>query len=120
MNTEMIENMNKMGKTTYNAVKELYDINMKMVGQVYEQQMAIMNLGMEYTTSNMEMLGKSKGYKDVVSGQTALISETSEKVQGIARNTVDIMNESNDEVSAWVEKGVEDAANIIPMMKKSA
>ena len=68
----------------------------------------------------MELIGKSKGYKDIVSGQTALINVASEKAQGIAQNTADIINESKDDVSAWVEKGVEDAASIVPFAKKSA
>ena len=38
--------------------------------------------------------------------------------RAIARNTVDIINESKDEVSAWVEKGVEDASAIVPFNKK--
>ncbi len=120
MNNEMIENMNKLGKTSYDAMKEFYDINMKIVGQFTEQQMALINLTMECATAQMEMIGKSKGYKDILNGQTSLFNETSEKVQGIARNTMDIMNESKDEVSAWVEKGVEDASAIVPFVKKSA
>ena len=120
MNTEMFENMNKLGKSSYDALKELYDINMKISGQFYEQQMAFANLTIECATAQMEMVSKSKGYKDIISGQTSLINEASEKVQGIARNTVDIMNESKDEVSAWVEKGVEDASAIVPFNKKSA
>ena len=119
MNSEMIENVNKLGKTTYDAMKELYNINMKIAGQISEQQMALINLTMECATAQMEMIGKSKGYKDILSGQTNLFNETSEKVQGIARNTMDIMNETKDEVSAWVEKGVEDASAIVPF-KKSA
>lgn len=120
MSTEIIENMNKFGKSSYDAMKELYDINTKIVGQMYEQQMAFINLSMECATSQMEMVSKSKGYKDIVSGQTTLINEASEKAQGIARNTVDIMNESKDDVSAWVEKGVEDASSIVPFVQKSA
>ena len=120
MNNEMIENMNKFGKTAYDAMKELYNINMKIAGQISEQQMAYINLSMECATAQMEMISKSKGYKDILTGGTALFNEASEKVQGIARNTVDIMNESKDEVSAWVEKGVEDASAIVPFAKKSA
>lgn len=120
MTNEYFESFNKFGKTTYDAMKELYDINMKIAGQISEQQLAYINLSLECATSQMEMIAKSKGYKDIFSGQTALINEASEKVQGIARNTVDIINESKDEVSAWVEKGVEDAASIVPFTKKSA
>ena len=120
MTNEIFETMNKLGKSNYDAMKELYEINMKIAGQISEQQMAFINLSLECATSQMDMIGKSKGYKDIFSGQTSLINEASEKVQGIARNTVDIMNESKDEVSAWVEKGVEDVASITPFAKKSA
>jgi len=117
MTNEIFETMNKLGKSNYDAIQELYNINLKIAGQIADQQQAFINLSMECVTSQMEMLGKSKDYKEVISEQTALINETSAKVQGIARNTVDIMNESKDEVSAWVEKGVEDAATIVPFSK---
>ncbi len=119
MNTEMIEKMNTLGKTSYDAIKDLYEINMKIASQVSEQQMAFFNLYLECATAQMEMLGKSKDYKDVMTSQTTLINEASEKVQGIARNTVDIMNETKDDVSAWVEKGVEDASSIVPFAKSA-
>ena len=120
MSNEIFESINQIGKITYDAMKELYNINIKIAGQISEQQLALINLSLECVTSQMEMIGKSSGYKDIFSNQTSLINETSEKVQGIARNTVDIMNESKDEVSAWVEKGVEDAVSVVPFAKKSA
>ncbi len=120
MNNEIFETMSTLGKANCDAMKELYNINLKIAGQISDQQQAFINLSMECVTSQMEMLGKSKDYKDIISSQTLLINEASEKVQGIARNTVDIMNESKDEVSAWVEKGVEEASTIVPFAKKSA
>lgn len=120
MTNEIFESINRFGKTSYKAMKELYDINIKIAGQFSEQQLAFINLSLECATSQMEMIAKSKGYKDIFSGQTALINDASEKAQGIVRNTVDIINESKDEVSAWVEKGVEEAATIVPFAKKSA
>lgn len=120
MTNEIFETINKLGKSNYDAMKELYNINVNIAGQIAGQQQAFLNLSMECATSQMEMLSKSKDYKDIISAQTSLINEASEKVQGIARNTVDIMNESKEEVSAWVEKGVEDAATIVPFAKKSA
>ena len=119
MNTEYIENLNKLGKSSYDAMKELYEINMRIASQISEQQAALMNLFVECATSQMDMIGKSKDYKEILNSQTSLMNEVSEKAQGIARNTVDIMNESKDDVSAWVEKGVEDASAIVPFVKKS-
>ncbi len=94
MTNEIFESINRIGKTSYDAMKELYDINIKIAGQFSEQQLAFINLSLECATSQMEMIAKSKGYKDIFSGQTTLVNEASEKAQGIARNTVDIINES--------------------------
>ncbi len=119
MNNEIIETMNKLGKSSYDAMKELYDINMRILSQISEQQAAYINLMMECATSQMDMVGQSKDYKDILSSQTSLINDTNEKVQGIARNTVDIMNESKDEVSAWVEKSVKEASIVVPFSKSA-
>ena len=120
MNNEIFDNFNTFGKTAYEAMKELYDINIKIAAQVSEQQMALINLSMECATNQMELISKSKGVKDIFTGQTSLLNDTNEKIQGIARNSVDIMNESKEEVSAWVEKGVEEASSIVPFTKKVA
>jgi phasin family protein len=120
MTNEIFETISKLGKSNYDAMQELYSINMKIAGQISDQQQAFINLSMECVTSQFEMLGKSKDYKEIINEQTSLINEASEKVQGIARNAVDIMNESKEEVSAWVEKGVEDAATIVPFAQKTA
>jgi Phasin protein len=117
MTNEIFETMSKLGKSNYDAMKELYNINLKIAGQIADQQQAFISLSMDCVSAQMEMIGKSKDYKEVINEQTALINETSAKVQGIARNTVDIMNESKEEVSAWVEKGVEEAATIVPFSK---
>lgn len=117
MYNETFEKMNKLGKSGYDTIKELYEINMKIVNQLSEQQMAFVSLYIECTTSQFEMLDKSKDYKDVIGSQTTLINQASEKVQDIARNTVDIMNETKDDISAWVERGVEDASSIVPFAK---
>ena len=73
MNTDIFENMNKLGKSGYDAMKELYDINMNIASQYCEQQLALSNLFIEYATAQMEMVSKSRGYKDVIAAQTSLI-----------------------------------------------
>ena len=115
MSNEMIENINKMGKSSYDSMKELYEINLKVYSQLAEQQVAFANLLIDSTTTQMKMLSKAKGYKDIVSGQSQILSEMTEKAQGIARNTMDIVNESKDEVSAWVEKGVKEVSAVVPV-----
>jgi len=114
---EMNENMNKMGQSAYNAAKALYTMNTNTVEQLFDQQIAMATLGMESITSQMELMSTAKGYQAVVAGQADIANDISSKSQGIARNTLDILNESKEDVSTWVEEVAKEAADNNPMVK---
>ena len=119
MSNEMIESATKLSKASYETMKELYAINTKLVEQLVEQQFALTALGVEYTTSQMKLVADAKGYKDILSGETTITSDFSSKIQGIARNTLDIMNESKDEVNSWMEKSAKEAEKSFTEATKS-
>ena len=114
---EINENMNKMGQSAYNAAKALYTMNTNTVEQLFDQQIAMATLGMESITSQMELMSTTKDFQAVVAGQADIANDLSNKSQGIARNTMDIMNESKKDVSAWVEDVAKEAADSIEMVK---
>ncbi len=109
--------MNKSNEPNYDVVKEFFNINLKMASQIADQQQAILKLSVDNVTAQMKIFGKSKDYNDVISGQTNLMSETSSKIQDIAKDTTNFMNQSTNEVSLWVEKSMEKAAFIVPFSK---
>ena len=115
--TEMNENMNKMGQSAYDAAKALYAMNTNTCEQLFDQQIAMATLGMETITSQMELMSTAKDYNTVVAGQTELANDISSKSQGIARNTMDIMNESKEDVSVWAEDVAKEAAANIEIVK---
>jgi len=124
MNTAIIENLNKFGKGSYESMKSLYMMQTKSAEQLIEQQMALMSLGVEFFTRQMKLASEAKGYKEMLNGQTDITTEISSKIQGIARNTLDIVNESRDELNAWcencvkeAEQGIKEAAKIVPVSK---
>ena len=114
---EMNENMNKMGQSAYNAAKALYTMNTNTVEQLFDQQIAMATLCMESITSQMELMSTAKGYQAVVAGQADIANDISSKSQGIARNTLDILNESKEDVSTWVEEVAKEATDNNPMVK---
>ena len=120
MENTIFENINKVGKSSYETVKGLYDINTNIVEQLIEQQFALFSLGNEYTARQLKLASETKGYKEVINGQTEITADISSKVQGIARNTIDIFSESKDDVNAWFEKGVEEAEKGIKEVAKTA
>ncbi len=114
---EMNENMNKMGQSAYSAAKALYTMNTNTVEQLFDQQIAMATLGMETITSQMELMSTAKDYTTVVAGQADIANDISSKSQGIARNTLDILNETKVDVSAWAEDVAKEAAESNPMAK---
>jgi len=114
---EFNENMNKMGQSAHNAAKSFYAMNTNTVVQLFDQQIAMATLGMEAITSQMKLMITAKNYQAMVAGQTNIANDISNKSQGIARNTIDIMNESKVDVSAWVEEVAKEAADSIEMVK---
>ena len=119
MSNEILENVNTMGKNFCESVRALYEINVNIAGQISDQHIAFANLYVDYMASQVNLISAAKDYKEIVAAQSKLIGEISEKTQGIVRNTIDIFNESNDEVSAWVKKGVEETTAVIPFAKSA-
>ncbi len=114
---DMNKSMNKMGQSAYSAAKALYTMNTNTVEQLFDQQIAMATLGMETITSQIELMSSAKGYQAIIDGQAEITSDVSSKSQGIARNTLDILNETKEDVTTWVEDVAQDAADHNPMVK---
>ncbi len=117
---DYIKSMTDYNKQSYENLKELAAIQKKSVEQIAEQQLALFSLMVETNSKYFESLSKSKGYKDLLNAQSELGADVSGKVLGIARNTADILNESKDEVSAWVEKQAKSIPTVNPFIGKAA
>jgi len=91
MSKETIEKLNEMGRASYEASRELTEINAKTLEEICEQQMALANLMIENVTTQMKLLGTAKDIKEVMGSQTEISADMSGKIMGIARNTTDII-----------------------------
>ncbi len=117
MNNTIFENLNEVGKASYDSIKELYAINTGIAKQLAEQQLAMVNLSVECANRQLKLASEVNGYKEVINGQSEIASDVSSKTLGIARNTVDILTESKEEVNTWFEKGIKEAAKVAPFIK---
>lgn len=114
MSKETIEKLNEMGRASYEASKELTEINTKTLEEICEQQLALANLMIENVTTQMKLLGSAKDIKEVLGSQTEISADMSGKIMGIARNTTDILNEYKEQCSSWYEKGVKAGSTFVP------
>ena len=119
MQPDLYDQWTKFTKTSFAALKELGDINTKAVEKLTEQQLALWTTLVEGSVKQFSLLGEAKGYKDVFSGQSEIAAEYSNKFLGIARKSADILTESKDEFTTWVEKSVE-KATVNPFTKPAA
>lgn len=117
---DYIKTLADYNKKSYESFKELAEINKKSLEQITEQQLALFSLLVESNTKFFDTVSKAKGYKDLVSAQSEVTADFSGKALGIARNTADILNESKDEVTNWVEKQVKNIPASSPFTAKAA
>ena len=115
MQKDLFEQWNKFGKTAYDSFKQLAEINTSVYEKLTEQQMEALNVYMETGAKQVSLLSESKGYQDLLSGQTTLANEANEKLLSVARNMASILTDSKNEITSWVEKGIESA--VTPIVK---
>lgn len=114
MSNKFFESVNTLNKVSYDSLKTLYGINVNAASQIADQQIALANLYLGCMSRQFQLMSSAKDYKEIIREENKLIGEISGKAQGIARNTIDIVNESKDEVSAWAKKGVEKVVAVVP------
>ena len=118
MDTNLIENLNKAGKISFNSFKSLFDIHADIVEQLAEQQLALFNLGAEYSSRQLKSASQSNDYKDFLTSQSDVTAEVINKAQGILRNSVDILSESRDEMENWYDSSVKETEKFIKDISK--
>jgi len=104
MQFEIMEPWAQFGSTCYASLKELGEISTKTFEKLREQQLGWVNAYIDTGIKHATLLTESKGYTDLVAGQTKLMTEYNENMLDAVRKTTDIMTDSKDEMAAWFEK----------------
>jgi hypothetical protein len=115
---EYIEQWTSLNNAAIASLKELGEINSKAIEKFTEQQLGIMGTFFDLGVKQVNLLNETKGYKEMLSGQAKLVAEYNDKVLETIRKSTGIVAESKDELTAWVEKGVE--STISPIKKAAA
>lgn len=119
MQNEMIQQWTKLNKAAMEAIKELGEINTNAMTSLTQRQADMINLYMEGGAKQLEALSETKGVQDIVAAQSRLFVDLNEKLMENTRQTVDELVNVKDKLSAWAEKGMEQAtANLSPSSDK--
>jgi len=110
MPPEIIDQWTKFTRTALDAVKELTELNTKLLERTSEQQFELANASLDAGVKGAQLVSEPRSYKDFVSGQTALVTEYGDRVLKIVRRSNEVAAELRDEYAAWLEGKVREAA----------
>ncbi|MGH8562948.1 MAG: phasin family protein [Gammaproteobacteria bacterium] len=118
MQTELLDQWATVSRKALESMKELGQINERILARMTEQQQQILSACLEATSLELQMMGGAKDPKDLLAKQAELVSQYSSKFVDIVRSTNDLLADCRSELSAWLEKGVA-AANAPPKAAKT-
>lgn len=113
-NNELLKQWTEMNKSAMDAIKELGEINTSAMTRLTQRQMDMISLYMESGAKQLEMMSEVKNVQDLAAAQSKLFTEMNEKLLDNARQTVEVLVDVKAELSAWVEKGMQNASDMMP------
>ena len=105
MQTELLDQWATVSRQALESMKELGQINERILARMTEQQQQILSACLEATSRELQMMGGAKDPKDLLAKQAELVSQYNSKFVDIVRSTNDLLADCRSELSAWVEKG---------------
>jgi phasin family protein len=106
---DLNQQLSLMGKTALQSMRDLGNINAKMVEKLSEQQLAILNTCLEASSKEIEIVTSSHSPGELLAYQSALADEYNQRMIDIVRTTNEVLEECKAELHAWAEKGVDTA-----------
>ena len=100
-----------VAQAAHDSLRRLGEINARLVQRLSEQQLEVLRTTMEASARETQLLSQPASYQSLPSQQAALVREYNEKFLEIARRTADILRETRDELTAWVQRGLDQAAS---------
>lgn len=111
MQTLNMESFTAANSRVYESAKALGEINARAGQKLVQKQMDRVSLMWEMGLRQVQLYQEVKGvedYKNVLDGQAKLAREVAAEVLENVRETVAVLDEAREEVTAWWEKGAEE------------
>lgn len=107
---DMYDVVNKMSQSAFDTARRLGEIQLKLSEKLMEQQVDLTNAFIESSVKSLELLGKAKGYQELVSGQAELVRDYSQKVLEGYRSGTDVVTEARESLTKLVDENVAEAS----------
>ena len=109
MTNDITKQWSEISKTTIESMKELGNINTRVIQQLTEQQLAVLNTCMEASQKEIEMAASGKNAQNpqaLLAAQAELVAEYNSRLMNIVQSTGEILMDCNSEITSWADKGM--------------
>ena len=109
MINDITKQWNEISKTAIESMKELGNINTRVIEKLTEQQLAVLNTCMEASQKEIDLAASEKNVKDpqsLLATQAELIAEYNSRLMSIVQSTGDILKDCNSDLTSWADKGM--------------
>jgi phasin family protein len=109
MTNDITKQWNEISKTAIESMKELGNINTRVIEKLTEQQLAVLSTCMEASQKEIEMTASGKNAQnpqDLLAAQAELLAEYNSRIMNIVHSTGDILKDCNTEITSWADKGM--------------
>jgi phasin family protein len=109
MQNDLLDQWGKLTRTTFEALKEFGEISTKVFEKLAQTQLDAVNTSLEASVKGTQVVSQSKDYNDYIARQAAVAAEYNEKFLEIARKANKIVTDGREELTAWVERQVDNS-----------
>lgn len=127
MQQDIFNMMVEFNKTTTESLKKLSEINVRAYETALKKQLEVANLLIDTGVGSLELARDVRDPNDVgdfVAKQADLAQKTTDKLVGVAQESIKLATDTRDELMKWMEEGVAEAAKMktvaTPAAKKAA
>ena len=109
MTNDITKQWSEISKTAIESMKELGNINTRVIQQLTEQQLAVLNTCMEASQKEIEMAASGKNAQNpqaLLAAQAELMAEYNSRFMNIVQSTGNILKDCNNEIMDWADKGM--------------
>ncbi len=99
------------GNAAMESVRELENINGKLIGQLTQKNMELFNSAIEMNNQFTSLFGTTKDVQALLTEQVRLTNEYNNKVIGTMQQAADIITGSQDDYRLWFEASAKSVAD---------
>ncbi len=106
MQKQLTEMFEKSTETAMESARKIGELNQRTFEKLFQQQAELASFFMDASARGLELMTKSKGYQDLLAGQTALMRECGERSITAVRESMTFAKESSIEYGNLAQEGI--------------